>query len=213
MLKWIEITIGALLLCVIVGVGYRLAYVNVERDIYRDRLAGLSTEYESLRTLYNQAVRKTAVTELLVENSKLSVVIRTMEGLDRVIDTPFDPMREIYCDYVLLDGRLWIRRVYDANTPPNRGLVIDDNLEHVNWNDSAARHGIAVYRSLSEGRWVVTVTGGGSLGLVKADAKADVRLSAPPPVLDFDQIEKEINEAVAHVSVGDVLKRLLARGE
>ena len=212
MLKWIEIAIGLLLLCVIVGVGYRLASVNVELDIYRDRLVGLSNEYESLRSMYNQAVRKTAVTELIVKDGRLSLAIRTIEGVDRVINTPFDPAQEIYCDYVLLDGRLWIRRVYDAHTPPNKGLIIDDKFQYVDWNNPAARYGLAVYRSLGEGRWIVTVTGDGSLGLAKTDTKTDVTLSAPPPVRDYGQIEKQIKEALAHVTVGDVLKRLLTRG-
>ena len=209
MLKWIKIAIGLLLLCVLVVLGYCLASRNVELDIYRDRLAGLSNEYESLRFMYNQAVRKTAVTELIVKDGRLSLAIRTIEGVNRLIDTPFDPAREIYCDYVLLDGRLCIRRVYDAHTPPHKGLVIDDKLEYVDWNDPAARYGNAVYRSLSEGRWIVTVTGDGSLGLAKVDAKADVALSGPPPVLDYGQLEEQINEDLSHVSVGDVLKRAL----
>ena len=158
MLKWIKIAIGLSLLCVLVVLGYRLASRNVELDIYQDRLAGLSNEYESLRLMYNQAVRKTAVTELIVKDGRLSLAIRTIEGVNRLIDTPFDPAREIYCDYVLLDGRLCIRRVYDAHTPPHKGLVIDDKLEYVDWNDPAARYGNAVYRSLSEGRWIVTGT-------------------------------------------------------
>ena len=209
MLKWIGTAIGTFLLCVVAVVGYRLASAKVELDIYRDRLAGLSNEYESLRSMYNQAVRKTAVTELIVKDGRLSLAIRTIEGVERVIGTPFDPAREIYCDYVLLNGRLWIRRVYDAHTPPNKGLVIDDKLRQVDWGDPAARYGKAVYRSLGEGRWVVTVTGDGSLGLAKADGKGDVSLSGPPPVRDYDQLEKQINEAVAHVTVGDVLKRVL----
>ena len=212
MLKWIEIAIGLLLLCVIVGVGYRLAFTNAELGIYRDRLVGLSNEYESLRSMYNQAVRKTAVTELIVKDGRLSLAIRTIEGVDRVIDTPFDPAQEIYCDYVLLDGRLWIRRVYDAHTPPNKGLLIDDKFQYVDWNNPAARYGLAVYRSLGEGRWIVTVTGDGSLGLAKTDAKADVTLSGPPPVRDYAQIEKQINEALARVTFADVLKRIFTRG-
>ena len=206
MLKWIQIAIGGLLLCVTGVVGYRWAFAKVQMDIYRDRLAGLSAEYESLRSMYNQAVRKTAVTELIVKDGRLSLAIRTIEGDNRVIDTPFDPAEEIYCDYVLMEGRLWIRRVYDSHTPPSKGLVIGDNLQQVDWNDPAARYGKAVYRSLSPGRWIVTVTGDGSLGLAKIDAKADVTLSGPPPVRDYGQLEKQINEAMAHVTVGDVLK-------
>lgn len=203
---------GLVLLCLIAGIGYRFASSKVELDVYRDRLAGLSNEYESLRSTYNQAVRKTAVTELIVKDGRLSLVIRTIEGVGRVINTPFDPAREIYCDYVLLDGRLWIRRVYDSHTPPDKGLVIDDKLKQVDWNDPAARCGKAVYRSLGEGRWIVTVTGDGSLGLAKTDSKADVELSGPPPVRDYDQLEKQIRDAMAHVTVGDVLKRIFTSG-
>ena len=210
MMKFIKIVIGLLLLCVLAIVGYRWASAKVELDIYRDRLAGLSNEYESLRSMYNQAVRKTAVTELIVSDGRLSLTIRTIEGIERVIDTPFDPAHEIYCDYVLLDGRLWIRRVYDGHTPPSNGLVIDDKLEHVDWNDPAARYGNAVYRSLSEGRWIVTVTGDGSLGLAKVDTESAAMLSGPPPVRDYHQLEKQINETIARVTVADVLKRLLA---
>ena len=213
MWKWIERVLGLALLCVIAAVAYRWASAKVETDVYRDRLAGLSQEYESLRSVYNQAVRKTAVTELIVRGGRLSLAIRTIEGLDRVIDTPFDPAQEIYCDYVLLDGRLWIRRVYDAHTPPSKGLLIDDHLERVDWNDPAARYGNAVYRSLSEGRWIVTVTGDGSLGLVRMDGKAPLTLSGPPPVRDYDQLEKQIGDSMTRVSVGDVLKRLFGGGK
>ena len=199
---------GLVLLCLIAGIGYRFASSKVELDVYRDRLAGLSNEYESLRSTYNQAVRKTAVTELIVKDGRLSLVIRTIEGVDRVIDTPFDPAREIYCDYVLLDGRLWIRRVYDSHTPPDKGLVIDDKLRQVDWNDPAARYGNAVYRSLGEGRWIVTVTGDGSLGLVKVNGNSAATLSGPPPVRDYEQIEKQIRQAVDHIGIADVLRRL-----
>jgi hypothetical protein len=210
MLKWVERIIAVVLLCAIAAVGYRLGAAKVELDIYRDRLAGLSHEYESLRTMYNQAVRKTAVTELIVRGGRLALAIRTIEGVERLIETPFDPRQEIYCDYVLLDGRLWIRRVYDAHTPPNQGLVIDGRLEHVDWTNPSARCGKAVYRALGEGRWVVTVTGDGSLGLAKTDAKAGADLAGPPPVRDYDQLEREIGQEMADVRVGDVLKHLVA---
>ena len=208
-MKCLQTVIAVALLCVIVVVAYRLALSKVERDIYRDRLASLSGDYEMLRSRYNQAVAKTAVTELIVKDGRLSLAIRTVEGVNRVMETPFNPAREIYCDYVLLDGRLWIRRVYDAHTPPRDGLVIDNDLERLDWNDPAARYGKAVYRSLGEGRWIVTVTGDGSLGLAKTDAKADAILSGPPPVCDYEQLEKQIGDTLDDVSVGDVLKRIV----
>ena len=213
MLRWIEIAIGVLVLGVITVVGYRWAATKVKVDIYGERLAALSAEYESLRSMYNQAVRKTAVTELIVKDGRLSLAIRTMEGVHRVIDTPFDPAEEIYCDYVLMEGRLWIRRVYDARTPPSKGLVIGNDVEHVAWNDPSARYGKAVYRSLSEGRWIVTVTGDGSLGLAKIGEDTAVTLSGPPPVRDYDEIEKQLDAAMAQVSVGDVLRQMMTSSE
>jgi hypothetical protein len=212
MRKWIRVAISLVLLAVIAGVAYRLALSKAEVDIYRDRLLGLSEEYESLRSRYNEAVAKTAVTELLVKDGRLSLVIRTIQGVERVIDTPFDPTHEIYCDYVVLDGRLWIRRVYDSHTPPRDGLVVDKDLQYVNWNDAGARYGKAVYRSLEEGRWVVTVTGDGSLALVKVNPKAEVTLSGPPPVRDYEQLKKQIDDSLAKVTPGDVLKRVIAPG-
>ncbi len=209
MLKRLEFAIGVVLLCAIAAVGYRLGQAKIELDIYRHRLAGLHRNYESLRATYNQAVRKTATTELIVRDGKLSVAIRTIEGLDRLVATPFDPSEEIYCDYVLADGRLWIRRVYDSQTPPSRGVLIDEALEHVDWTDPATRFGKAVYRSLGEGRWIVTVTGDGALGLARTDADDEVLLSGPPPVRDYEELEKQIDEAVADVRFGEVVKRIL----
>lgn len=213
MMKNIRTVIWALLLIVIAAVGYRLALSKLELDIYRDRVAGLCKDYESLRSMYNEAVAKTAITELVVKDGRLSIAIRTIQGVDRVIETPFDPSHEIYCDYALLDGRLWIRRVYDAHTPPSKGLLVDSSLEHIDWNGPGARYGKTVYRSLDEGRWVVTVTGDGSLGLGKADTKAEVILSGPPPVRDYEQVKKGIDDRIAEVTAGDVLSHIFTSGK
>jgi len=210
MRKWIRVAIGLALLAVAAVVAYRLALSKVEVDVLRQQVLGLVGDYKSLQSMYNEAVAKTAVTELVVKDSRLSVVIRTIQGVERVIDTPFDPTREIFCDYVVLDGRLWIRRVYDSHTAPRDGLVIDKDFQYVNWNDPGARYGKAVYRSLGEGRWVVTVTGDGSLALVKVDAKTEVTLSGPPPVRDYEQVKKQVDDSLAKVTLGDVLKHLIA---
>ena len=158
-------------------------------------------------------MRRTAVTELIVRDGRLSLAIRTMEGLHRVIETSLDPSQEIYCDYLLVGGRLWIRRVYDAHTPPSRGVVVDDDLATVEWSDPAVRYGKAVYRSLSEGRWIVTVTGDGSLGLAKIDEDTEVELQGPPPVRDYEQIVKQIRDEIARVTAGDLLRRVLWPGK
>jgi len=41
--------------------------------------------------------------------------------MTREFPTACRPDREVYADYVVLDGRLWIRRVFDAATAPEAG--------------------------------------------------------------------------------------------
>jgi hypothetical protein len=203
------ITSVALVLLISTGgfLGYRFAESKIAVDIYRDRLQALSAEYDTLADQYNDAVRKTAVTELIVKDGALTVVVRRADGQQSVIETPYDPSKEIHCDYVLLDGRLWIRRVYDDATPPREGVLIDPSLAHIDWDAPGARYGIAVYRSLDEGRWIVTATGNGSLGLVKVEGEYKTQLSPPPVVQGFEEIEKQINDQVDSIGFGEVLGR------
>ena len=42
---------------------------------------------------------------------------------------------------------------------------------------------------------------------------ADVTLSGPPPVRDYEQIEKQIDDALARLGAGEVLNRLFASGK
>ena len=49
-------------------------------EVYRERLAAVASDYEELRGRFNEAVRRTAVTELVVENGALSVAIRNAGG-------------------------------------------------------------------------------------------------------------------------------------
>ena len=185
---------------------------TAERDVYRDRLRSLTGDFQQLRDQYNAAVRQTAVTELLVEDGRLSVQVRNIEGSLATVETPYDPSGEIYVDYAVLDGRIWIRRVFDMLTPPSQATVIDPRLASIDWNDPRAQMGQAVYRSFSEGRWVVTVSGNGGLGLRRAEHDEAVALSSPPPILGFDEIEAEAADAGDRVTVGDMLQRLLGGG-
>src|SRR5690606_19499101 len=119
--RWLTTSLLVLLTVAGAMVGYRLVESKITADIYRDRLVTLSEDYETLRRTYNEAVRRTAVTELLVEGDTVCVVIRTAAGVLRKIATPYSPDSEVYVDYVVVDGRLWIRRVFDAHTPPEQG--------------------------------------------------------------------------------------------
>lgn len=211
--------------------GYRTLRAELEAGVYRSRLEALTGEYEGLRERFNDAVERTAVTELVVKDGTLSVHVRTALGLVHEVQTPFDPTGEVYVDFVVLDGRLWIRRVFDARTPPGEGLVIDPDLARVEW-DSGTRspdttapasdtadtreldlrrgsYGKAVYRRLDEGRWVVTVTGSGSLGLVKVEGDAQVPLAHAPAVRDYETMSREIEDRFSKIGPGDVWKRLV----
>lgn len=184
-------------------VGMRLARAQVAAHIYQERLEDLSAQYQTLRSQYNEAVKRTAVTELIVEEGELSVRVRTAEGIERTIETDFDPAGEIYVDYVVLNGRLWIRRLFDAKTAPWRGLVIDPMLEGINWDDPRFAVGKAVYRSLDEGRWIVSVTGAGALGLARASADEETPLAAVPDIRDYHEVQREITTAVEEIDFLD----------
>lgn len=201
---------GALLL------GYQFLRAGAAADIYRDRLIEMTNAYKSLQDTYNQMVEKTAVTELVVKDGKLSVRVVSQGGVLREIPTPFDPSGEIYVDFVVRDGRLWIRRVFDDTTPPSQGVLIDPELSTVAWvddkdhtADGQALVGKAVYRALGEGRWVVSVTGGGSLGLVRVDGNHAVELAPTPDIHDYAAITTSTDARVESLGVAEVLSQLM----
>lgn len=187
--------------------GYQLLRADLAKSIYRERLEAMADQYQSLQHHYNDAVRRTAVTELVVNDGRLSVRIRNAAGIIEDIPTPYDPRAEIYVDYAIVDGRLWIRRVFDALTPPSSGLVIDPERAHIDWNEPRALFGKAVYRSLDEGRWVVSVSGDGSLGLRMA-TDDPTPLAAPPLLGTFEEIETDIQSQIADIRPGDIWRQL-----
>ena len=204
-------TTSALVVLAGVGgvMGYRFMRAEISATVYRQRLEDLSLEYASLRDRYNDAVRKTVVTELIVRDQKLSVRVRDASGVLKEIATPYDPSREIYVDYVVVDSRLWIRRVFDAQTPPSQALVIDPVYDDVDWDCAGAEHGKAVYRQLGEGRWIVSVTGDGSLGLARSTLSEPTDLTTTPPVRDYEPISEQAKAEADRIGPGDVVKRLV----
>lgn len=178
---------------VFTGAGYLLVELGGERmarDTYAQRLHALSDNYESLRLDYNRAIARTAITALRVEADQVTVEIRRADGTLSQVPTPFSPNTELYVDYLVQEGRLLIRRVFDSNTPPGEALVIDDSLLGIDWSKQPqAYHGKAVYRSLTEGRWVITVSGNGALGLEKIDAEDAPYLTAAPQLETFAELD------------------------
>lgn len=203
--------------------GYAMLRANVTEDILRDRLYDIvEGEYRALRDRYNEAVRQTAVTELVVEGGRLSVRVRNAEGTIEEIPTDFDPSSEIYVDYVVVDGRLWIRRVFDDATPPSRGVVINPELATVDWEalpsgepgeGGAPSFGQTIYRSIGEGRWMISVSGNGALSLSRVSPDTVLPLSAPPEVATYDELTRQIDAEVDRISPLDVLRRLVSGPE
>ena len=211
MARGLGITALAALLTLTGLASYQLLRVGLAADVYRARLEQAVNDYESLRGQYNQAVRRTAVTELIVEDGRLAVAIRDAGGAIRTIETPFDPSREIYVDFVVLDGRLWIRRVFDDRTPPEQGVLVDPALAEIDWSAEEAAYGKATYRALTPGRWVVSVTGDGSLGLTRREGDARIELAPPPPVRTYEPIESALDDALRDLDPVEVLRTLAIR--
>ncbi|MFO0834819.1 MAG: hypothetical protein U0638_07600 [Phycisphaerales bacterium] len=193
------------------AIGYRLVRADLTAHVYKQRLATLSKDYEHLRATYNEAIKRAAVSELVVEKGKLSVRVRTQDGAERVIDTPYDPKGEIYVDYAVIDQRLWIRRVFDAKTPPEKGLLIEPELASVDWNGPNASHGKAVYRTLSEGRWVISVSGDGALGLTRLDGPSP-SLAGAPEIKDYSEIEAEAARQAEAIGASEVWEWMFGGG-
>ena len=204
--------LGLLVLILTVVVGYQWLQREIAVGVYRDRLKAMGHRYERMRQDYNEAVTRTAVTELVVDRGRLSVVVRTLAGVRQTIQTPFDPNDEVFVDYVVIDGRLLVRRVFDAKTPPSQAMVLDRLLGHVDWDAPNAACGKAVYRRLSQGRWVVTVTGDGSLGLAKRPDHDAGSLTFSPSVKDYPQVQSEIKHQVDQIGLRDVLGKLIGPG-
>lgn len=207
MTRLLVVAVVGLLTLLAAGAGYRFVRADVEARVYRERLAQVAADYEALRGQYNDAVRQTAVTELLVEGGSITVRVRTAAGALREIETPFDPARELFVDFVVRDGRILIRRLFDDRTAPEHGMVIDAELTQIDWDDPSFARGQTAYRRFEEGRWVIAVTGGGAFALRRVGPVDDVDLVSSPGVREFGELDREARAELDALSVSDVLRR------
>lgn len=188
-------------------VGYKWAKASMAKDIYRDRLVQAQANYQQLAQQYNQAITPRPVTELLVTEGNVCVIVR--QGEDIVtIPTPFNGYdSEIFVDYAYIDGRLLIRRVFDENTAANspQAVVIDPELVGVKWDSPGAQHGKIIYKNrMSDGRWIITVTGEGSLDLRKLADDEPIQLEDRPAIREFQPVDEQANRDAEAIGVGDV---------
>jgi len=214
--RWLR-AVGMVALIVLCGVAlWRHSRGDIVTDIYRQRLEELSANYQQLRGQYNEAVRKTAVTELVLEGGRLSVAIRTAAGVVETIPTHLDANQEVHVEYLVQDGKLWIRRVYTLSQPDPGGrahaavAMINPSLADPPWSSDPSLKGLSVFRkNLTPGRWVVTTTGNAALDLKKLPPGQESQLTSPPPVRDFPAMEKEIRAEAAKLDAWDIVRNIL----
>ena len=204
MIRFTRYLFPALVTAALVLCGFFWLREEVTSAIYRNKLEAMAAEYSTLAEQYNQAVRQSAITELEVTDATLTVLIRTADGTIRRIPTPFDPNREIYVDYLVGDGRIWIRRLFDQSTPPERAMVIDPLWDVVDWRTSGLRFGKAIYRSLEPGIWSIVVSGNGSLSLDRiADSRPD-QLQASPAIRSYEEFKLSLDQEVQAIGLKDI---------
>ncbi|MFG0328164.1 MAG: hypothetical protein ACF8SC_12970 [Phycisphaerales bacterium JB037] len=203
-LKTVAVSALALLALTASIVAVRFVRSDAAASVYRERLAALQADYQGLVEQFNQAVRRTAVSELVVTADAVTVRVRTSTGVERIIETPFAPDDVIYVDCLVLDGRLWMRRLYNETTAPANGIVIDPAIADIAWDESREPLGKAVYRQFGEGRWVASISGSGSLMLARAEGP--VELATLPEVRDYSEIVSEADAAVREVSFGEAMR-------
>jgi hypothetical protein len=188
-----------------VGLGFMWVREGVTNRIYRDKLDELAADYAALTVHYNEAVRRSAVSELEVTEDSLNILVRTTEGIIQRIPTPYDPNREIYVDFLLGNGRIWIRRVFDDQTPPSEAIVIDPVWDIVDWESPDLSYGKAVYRSLTPGLWSIQVSGNGSLSLEPVPYTLVDRLKSAPEVRSYEEIQIAIESEIKQITFKDML--------
>lgn len=211
MMNRLVLLLALLLLGAMSLAGYQWARASVASDVYRERLDDMQQEYAKLADDYNQAVTPKPVTELLVEDGSISVVIRTGNGGTRTIQTPYRAEREVFVDYALVDGRLLIRRIFDENTAPAYATMIDEDLVRVDWDAPGSLYGKAIYRRLEDGRWVISVTGDGSLGLKRLEDGEQTELTRHPAVREYDPVAMPDADDASRIGAGDVWRHWFGR--
>lgn len=202
---WLVVGLLLALLAVAGVAGMKLVRAQMAEDIYRERLTTLAADYAQLRDQYERALRESIVTELVVEDGRLSVVYRRADGelVERV--TSLDPGKEVYVDFYVAGNRIGIRRLFDSSIAADNALVLDEPWDAMAIEAPAMSFGRAVYRKLGEGRWVVTMTGNGSLGLEPAADGGRAVLAPPPPMVEADAPLREGDAAVQQISFADMM--------
>jgi hypothetical protein len=90
-------------------------------------------------------------------------------------------------------------------------MLIDPGLAEVDWSADPEGHGKAAYRSLEEGRWVVSVTGDGSLGLARAPLDAAPELVPAPPVRSYAPVESAVGDVLRNAGAAETARAVVVQ--
>lgn len=191
--------------------GLKLTRAQMAEDIYRDRLTGLAADYAKLRDQYERALSQSVVTELEIKDGQLTVSYRRGDGEVVHVPTSLDTSKEIFVDFYVAGNRVGIRRIFDSSMAPDQALVLDEPWNLLAADAPPTTFGRAVYRRLDEGRWSVTMTGNGSLGLEQLPAGHRPALVPPPPLITPEAPVLASEQEIDQITVSDMVGWLKER--
>jgi hypothetical protein len=227
------------LLCVLVVLGYQFFKMKMLVGHYKEGVTEITGKYQGvldeynkaadrfneLKARYNEVLARTVITELKVEGGKCSVILKNSEGVLAEIPVEVNLRKEVFVDYIFFDNRLFIRRVFDSGTAPERApdILALQNVRGylpaaIDWNDPKFRYGKSIYRKLADGTWMITVTGGGALDIDRKENIPHLEFISPlegfllkeykPESGELLQkaFDEKINKYAGELGVFDVLK-------
>ena len=235
----ITLLFWGILLCVLVIAGYQFFKMKMLVGHYKEGVTEITGKYQGvldeynkaaekfneLKARYNEVLARTVITELKVENGRCSVILKNSEGVLAEIPVDVDLHKEVFVDYIFFDNRLFIRRVFDAGTAPERAadILALQNVRGylpaaIDWTDPKFRYGKSIYRKLADGTWMITVTGGGALDIDRKENIPHLEFISPPEGFLLKEYKPEsgevlrkafdekINQYAGELGVFDVLK-------
>ncbi|MBN2198832.1 MAG: hypothetical protein JW747_03185 [Candidatus Aminicenantes bacterium] len=215
--SFIPLVIWGGFLIIILFVGYQLIKTKMTVKHYREGVAEITAKYQTLvdeyniaadkfhqlKTRYNEVLARTIITELKVEGRECSVILSNSEGVIVELPVELDLGKEVFVDYILFGNRLFIRRVFDSGTAPERAedifkeqKVRDFMPQEIDWSDPQFRHGKSIYRKLAEGSWMITVTGGGALDIDRKENVPHLDFISPLEGVEIKEFDPESSEVL-----------------
>jgi hypothetical protein len=203
------------LLCVIVVLGYQFFKMKMLAGYYKEGVVEVTQKYQSvldeynravdsfneLKAHYNEVLARTIITELKVENNKCSVILKNSEGILAEIPVEVNLRKEVFVDYIYFDNRLFIRRVFDSGTAPEIApdILALQNVRGflpatIDWSDPKFRTGKSIYRKLTDGTWMITVTGGGALDIDRKENLPHLEFISPIEGILLNEFKPENGE-------------------